>query len=332
MRNNKLTVIVVPDIERKVRRFRTTKAAIWLILIVIICALCALYLWREWTKQIYDDQVVQLANQLTNERRSHNDAITEKNETIEALQQKIIQLNEQTEEVKGKLAELRQLELTITSLTGVNLSDIEDVEDNEFDNEEMGRQEPGARVLQAAGGEYIPADEEGIMDLAAQTGASLSQLSVTLSQMSDKLEALIEEIEHLQYLSSITPSIWPTSSRRISSGFGYRIDPFTRRSAFHSGIDIEGELNNDVYATAAGLVAETGYNSTLGNYIIIDHSLGIRTLYGHLRKILVEENTRVDKGDRIGLMGSTGRSTGPHLHYEVHQNGDPIDPKPYLQD
>jgi len=329
MRNNKLTVIVVPNFERKVRRFRTTKTTIWLVLIAIICALGALYLWREWTKQIYDEKVVRLADQLTDEWRSHNDAISEKNETIEALQQKIIQLTKQTEEVRSKLAELRQLESTLISLTGVNLYDTNSEANRD---EEMITQEAEARSMQAAGGEFIPADEEGVMDLATQTGASLSQLSASLSQMSDKLEALIEEIRHLQYLSSITPSIWPTSGGRISSGYGYRIDPFTRRSAFHSGIDIEGDLNDDVYATAAGIVAETGYSSTLGNYIIIDHSLGIRTLYGHLKKILVDENTRVDKGDRIGLMGSTGRSTGPHLHYEVHKSGEPVDPTPYLQD
>jgi murein DD-endopeptidase MepM/ murein hydrolase activator NlpD len=325
MRNNKLTVIVVPNFERKVRRFRTTKATICLVLIAIICAMCALYLWREWTKQIYDEQVVRLANQLTDERISHNDALTEKEATIEALQQKIIQLTEQTEEVRSKLAELQQLELILISLTGVSLSDI-------YFDEEMNEQEAADSSLRASGGAYIPAEEEGIMELAAETGTALSQLSISLSRMSDKLAALIEEIEHLRYLSSITPTIWPTSGRRISSGYGYRIDPFTRRSAFHSGIDIEGKLNDDVYATAAGTVAETGYNSTLGNYIIIDHTLGIRTLYGHLRKILVDENASVDKGDRIGLMGSTGRSTGPHLHYEVHRNGETVDPGPYLQE
>jgi murein DD-endopeptidase MepM/ murein hydrolase activator NlpD len=325
MRNNKLTVIVVPDIDRKVRRFRTTKTTIWFAVLVIISALCALYLWREWTKQTYDEEVVRLANQLTDERRSHDDAISAKNETIETLQQKIIELTEQTEEIRGRLAELQQLEMTLISLTGVNLSDIEN-------HDEMTVESTTDKSVQAAGGEFIPADEDGILELASQTGTSLSLLSLSLSEMSDKLEALIEEIKHLQYLSSITPSIWPTSGRRISSSFGYRIDPFTRRSAYHSGIDIEGELNDDVYATAAGIVVETGYNSTLGNYVIIDHSLGIRTLYGHLRSILVDAKARVDKGERIGLMGSTGRSTGPHVHYEVHKNGKPVDPKPYLQE
>lgn len=312
----KLTVIVIPEVQRSVRRFRTSRLAILITALSLICSLAATYAWLRSTKQTYDGTIVQLQNRLSDEIRAHRQELSSKDETIEALQQEVIQLTLQTEEVRERLGELRRLEAEIQALTGVSVPDLKD------DN---------APHVQAAGGSFHRPEPEDILKLAGDTETSLQELSRSLTQMSDRLALLIEELEQLQYLASITPSIRPAAGR-INSSYGYRIDPFTRRSAFHSGIDIDGKRNDPIYATAAGLIVETGRTSELGNYIIIDHSLGIRTLYAHLNEILVDEQARVDKGELIGRMGSTGRSTGPHLHYEVHKNGVPVDPQAYIED
>lgn len=312
----KLTVIVVPEVERKVRRFRTSRLAILIIALSLLSSLAAAYVWLRSAKLTYDGTIVQLQNRLSDEILSHHDELIARDETIEELQQEIIQLTMQTEEVRERLGELRRLEDEIQALTGVSLPDLKDED---------------ALPVQAAGGSFHPPEPEDILKLAGDTESSLQELSRSLTQMSERLALLIEELEQMQYLASITPSIRPAAGR-INSGYGYRLDPFTRRSAFHSGIDIDGKRNDPIYATAAGTVVETGRTSELGNYIIIDHSLGIRTLYAHLNEILVEEKARIDKGDRIGRMGSTGRSTGTHLHYEVHKNGNPVDPLDYIED
>jgi murein DD-endopeptidase MepM/ murein hydrolase activator NlpD len=102
-----------------------------------------------------------------------------------------------------------------------------------------------------------------------------------------------------------------------SSGFGARVDPFTRRYAFHPGIDFAGPWGSLVWATAPGKVVFAGYRGGYGNMVEIDHGYGLHTRYGHLSKITVRNGARIDKGGNLGRIGSTGRSTGPHVHYEV---------------
>jgi murein DD-endopeptidase MepM/ murein hydrolase activator NlpD len=128
---------------------------------------------------------------------------------------------------------------------------------------------------------------------------------------------------------SSTPSIWPTKGW-LSSGFGYRISPFTGLREFHKGLDISNREGTKVIATADGVVTFAGKNGLFGDMIKIDHGHGIMTRYGHLEKMLIKRGDVVKRGDVIGLMGNTGRSTGPHLHYEVFLNGLPVNPKKYI--
>jgi murein DD-endopeptidase MepM/ murein hydrolase activator NlpD len=116
-----------------------------------------------------------------------------------------------------------------------------------------------------------------------------------------------------------------------SSGFGVRIDPFFRRPAMHTGLDFRGDSGDPVRATAAGTVAQAGWNGGYGKLIEIDHGNGLSTRYGHLSEILVREGQSVKAGQTIGRIGSTGRSTGPHLHYETRNDGDAVDPNKFLR-
>nr|WP_246593561.1 M23 family metallopeptidase [Evansella tamaricis] len=122
----------------------------------------------------------------------------------------------------------------------------------------------------------------------------------------------------------------PTDNGRITSHFGNRADPFTRATSFHSGIDIAAPLNTPIYATADGIIISVGWEGGYGRTIVIEHGDTYETLYAHLNEIYISVGDEVEKGDLIGGMGTTGRSTGVHLHYEIRRNGSLVDPYPYM--
>lgn len=126
------------------------------------------------------------------------------------------------------------------------------------------------------------------------------------------------------------PARWPARGL-LSSGFGWRRDPFTRRHKFHSGLDVAGDKGDPIKASAEGTVVRSEWNSGYGQMIEVDHGFGITTLYGHCSKLLVEPGDHVTAGEIIAKMGSTGRSTGTHLHFEVRLDGEAVDPLPYLR-
>jgi murein DD-endopeptidase MepM/ murein hydrolase activator NlpD len=117
----------------------------------------------------------------------------------------------------------------------------------------------------------------------------------------------------------------------VTSGFGPRLDPFVKQYAFHSGIDLKGDPGDVARSTAAGRVTIASYQGGYGLMVEIDHGNGLATRYGHLSVIEVSEGQMVEAGEPIGLIGTTGRSTGPHLHYEVRVAGEPVDPQRYLR-
>ena len=117
----------------------------------------------------------------------------------------------------------------------------------------------------------------------------------------------------------------------VSSGFGVRIDPFIRAPAMHTGLDFRGETGDPVRATADGTVTVAGWNGGYGKMVEIDHGNGFSTRYGHLSDIDVKVGQRVRAGQIVGKVGSTGRSTGPHLHYETRVDGDAVDPRKFLR-
>lgn len=139
-------------------------------------------------------------------------------------------------------------------------------------------------------------------------------------------QKLTEDQERLDH----TPTQRPVQGGFISSGFGVRRDPFTKSMNRHEGIDISQERGTPVSATAAGKVIYTGYYYSYGKFVVIDHGYGYQTAYGHLHAIDCREGQMVAKGQHIAQVGSTGRSTGCHLHYEVRVNGEPVDPSDYF--
>lgn len=145
----------------------------------------------------------------------------------------------------------------------------------------------------------------------------------------DKQAAKIFEEEKEEIKDSGIAFSWPCKWKGVSSPFGSRLHPVLRRYIFHEGVDLQGKRGDAVSAAKSGTVIYSGWMSGYGKLIIIDHGNGYTTRYGHLNSISVEKGAEVSAGDYIGEIGSTGRSTGPHLHFEIRKNGRPVDPLKY---
>jgi len=130
--------------------------------------------------------------------------------------------------------------------------------------------------------------------------------------------------------STYTPSIWPVLGR-ITDGFGERLDPFSGEGAFHTGVDVGADYGAPVHVTADGMVLDAGQHSGYGRVVIVAHGFGITTWYAHLSSYAVVPGTRVKRGEVIGYAGISGRSTGPHVHYEVRMNNAPVNPWRYMK-
>ncbi len=171
---------------------------------------------------------------------------------------------------------------------------------------------------EAMGGPFVPADLPGRGDEFSRAYASLSG---SIDLMNDLRGAL-----------PFAPLRQPLPGQiEVTSPFGYRIDPFFGRPALHTGMDLHGEYGEPVHATASGRVTIAGPTGGYGNMVEIDHGAGLATRYGHLSRVDVAPGQWVTAGAEIGAIGSTGRSTGPHLHYEVRMDGAPVDPSRFLK-
>ncbi|WP_235775603.1 MULTISPECIES: M23 family metallopeptidase [Paenibacillus] len=192
--------------------------------------------------------------------------------------------------------------------------------------------------LLRVGGEYVAVHQapealavSGTRDELAELGSQLEEMITSLNQtLQEAQEANAARLE--QALSEQAKAfLWPTSSRTISSSFGYRTDPFKGTAAYHGGIDIAAQTGDFVFAAQAGTVITVDRTAARGNYIVIDHGGGIQTWYMHLSAENVSPGDKVAKGQRIGEVGSTGRSTGPHLHFQVEKQDKLVDPLSYVQ-
>ncbi len=157
----------------------------------------------------------------------------------------------------------------------------------------------------------------------------MAQLNNATAVKSDEFESLLGRLEAQKNLLAHTPAIRPAKGWTTSK-FGYRQSPFTGKREFHKGLDIANRKGSPVIATADGIVTFTGSKGLLGEVLVIDHGHGIVTRYAHLDKIISKKGTRVERGQVIAHMGTSGRSTGPHLHYEVRLNGVPVNPTKYI--
>jgi len=213
-------------------------------------------------------------------------------------------------DIKRQMERIREMDLKLKHLTG-----------------SYSRRGQGGSLW---AGERIKDMESNKMDRDLnRINEELNILREEASGRETSLKRLIEFFEGYRYRRSSSPSLWPLKGL-ITSGFGYRESPFNGKSEFHSGIDISCNSGTPVLAPADGIVSYIGYNEGLGRFIELEHGYGITTIYGHLSKTDVVIGDRVSRGHVIGYTGSSGTTTGPHLHYEVRLHGAPINPFKFI--
>lgn len=197
-----------------------------------------------------------------------------------------------------------------------------------------------SRWLAGSGGhdKYANLAKFASAETVIETQERVELLSHQIALHSRSLDTIAGMVNEKEKMLSSIPSIKPVredklhESINVLSGFGYRIHPIYRVKKFHAGIDFSADHGTAIQATGDGVVVRAGRDGGYGNVVVISHGYGYETLYGHMSKIEVQNGQKVKRGQRIGLIGSTGASTGPHCHYEVHVNGKVVNPLSFVHD
>jgi murein DD-endopeptidase MepM/ murein hydrolase activator NlpD len=167
-------------------------------------------------------------------------------------------------------------------------------------------------------------------ELSTEIAGQLNNLTARISYQLDSYKGIEKLIQNQDAKLASIPAIQPVSNKdldRIASGFGMRIDPVYGTPKMHKGLDFTAPQGTPIYATGDGVVSEAGFSEGgYGNHVVINHGYGYETLYGHMVRLKARAGQKVKRGEVIGWVGSTGKSTGPHCHYEVHVQGNPVDP------
>ena len=217
-----------------------------------------------------------------------------------------------------KIAELQAHLMRIDAL-GDRLVEVGKLDRDEFD---FSAQPPMGGI-----DDSLPGDMQQLGDLSTD----MERISALLTDREDKLTALEQVLMSRELMAEIVPSGRPVKKGWMSSGFGKRTDPFTGKKTYHRGLDFAGKRGSEVVAVASGVVTRAKKAAGYGNVVEIKHADGYSTLYGHNKEVLVKEGEVVSKGQPVALLGSTGRSSGPHVHFEVHKNGKIVDPLRYVR-
>lgn len=318
------SLLIVPE-SSEIKQFNVPSWIPKLLILVIIITLSSssYFIWDLYTSfnNLEEDYLVKKRNLdiLT-------DITTNQKNEIENLETAIT-------EFEKRLQSITELETTVKSLVGLDKSTSE--EDNESNskttttNESSSDQKRQSSITSSRGGDSLIRRNPNPLDEISNREFEISSISNMLQESQKELSVLIENVEkRLAYLEA-KPNLFPTEGR-ISSPFGYRNNPFGSGRELHTGIDISNWYGTTVTAAGSGVVTYAGYNGGYGKVIVIKHGYGYESIYAHNNKLLVKVGDRVEKGQKISEMGSTGRSTGPHLHFEIRLNSKPINPKTVL--
>ncbi|HYG65442.1 MAG TPA: peptidoglycan DD-metalloendopeptidase family protein [Thermoanaerobaculia bacterium] len=298
------TVIFVPHAHTKLRKWRISNLQIGVAVgaLVLLTVAAALALWSFFSTPSNPAEVARLRQENEQLRLANHRFET----SIQSLQNQLGSYEERT----------RQLAI-VAGLENLG----EGVEAG------IGGGEPMPPIADLGAGGPAPGEEaRGEIDATdlPEMASRAEHLAGTLDQVQAKLD------ERMRWLSA-TPAITPVRGI-LTSGFGYRSDPVTHGRGVHQGVDIAAATGQPVKASADGIVIRAGVEGGLGQAVFLSHGYGLTTRYGHLSRIDVRPGQRVKRGEVVGRVGNTGRSTGPHLHYEVRVDGEPVNPLAYLYD
>lgn len=319
--SRQMTLLVMREAHQPIRQIQVSKPLIIAVPMIALLSLSGLIVHMKLES---GEQIAQLQQQLYAKELQFNVVVTNKEQAIIRLQNEVISLSAEAKDMMGKMERVSELEDELQRFINKYNTG------NKVPASALTTTTENASDQQGLGGEFIAVHDNEIYDLATQTHNDYEIISDMLDEMEKNVPITLNRARQTQYSLSGTPSAWPTLSTRLTSNFGYRTDPFTGKAAFHAGIDISGKVGDPIFAAGAGTVITSEASPSRGNYIVIQHPNGIQSWYLHLQRLKVAKGDIVTKGQTIGSLGSTGRSTGPHLHFEIMKNNEKVDPAKYV--
>lgn len=328
-RKPKWSFVVMRGADKTVKQFHVSKRSVLAAPTAAVLAVSGCIAGLQM-KSAYE--LNHLEEQLSKQTAYFTQTVSKKDEAIVSLQQEILQLSRQAQDTKLKVGELQELEMKLKQFIEKYGSSIDPTNTNALPNEKKEQSIKALSMTADQSPSYSPIvqDSKRIASLAQHTGLDLLAISAMVDTLEESMELTLQLAQARKASVDGYPSGWPTRSKQLTSGFGYRKDPFTGRATFHAGIDIVGKLGDPVFSAAEGTIRETGNDSSLGRFIVIDHLGGLQSMYMHLKLIEVKEGDIVVRGEKIGLLGTSGRSTGPHLHFQILQKNEPVNPLKFL--
>lgn len=309
----RLTIMVVPDGATTVRRFRISRrlfrilvwASILFFVLMVAAAVAGALFYRSISNQLDENQRL-------------------KGENVK-LRTDLVQVHEKVAGAQTILDRIQRFDTKLRTITQLHdpkrhlaLGPFDLRKPNEVDAGEPGVIDPVVMAISER-----PQMAIGLL------GRRLDELIAEAERREGSIRQLETFLRGQKVRLASTPSIWPARGW-LTSTFGTRTDPYTGKNTMHRGIDVANQEGVPIIAPARGVITFSGTSGGFGKVVVIDHGYGVRTRYAHLSELAVGVGDRVDRGDRIGRIGNSGRSTGPHLHYEVEVNGVAENPMSYI--
>lgn len=334
------TFMMIPNDEDNVKTYRFPKWIVKaIILLMIFILLVSSYFVHsfvsikgEYAKKTKDMETLEVVNNNQKKQIIELQIHTENiNSELQSYTENInSELQSYTQNINEKINSLNALENEVRGLVGLSTDGVD------YENEELSILYSQANTeieLPSRSGmnrrnidSSLEYDQSVVLQ---QIGKDLTAIEENLSQEEDNYLILKDDVSmQLDYLAA-KPTAWPTNGR-VTSSFGKRRAPMRGASTNHMGIDIANKYGSPIIAAGKGEVTFAGWKAGLGYTVILSHGYGFDTLYGHNSKINVEVGQEVEKGQIIARLGNSGKSTGPHVHFEIHVNGNPVDPMEYL--
>jgi murein DD-endopeptidase MepM/ murein hydrolase activator NlpD len=308
MASKKITIVVVPEGPRKIRQIKIPRFWVFSLALVFLAASLSLV----WVVRDY----LSIKRDLPR-LSSLQDENTLQKQQINSLAGKVEAINQ-------KMAELKEFDRKVKAMVSMDPSKGSGIETAGEPQQFIGIGGSDSSL----GGSNSPS-EKGHKKLVRIMYRSLDNLDSDISVQKDEKAELIRLLDRQKSILSSTPSVWPARGW-VSSGFGYRLSPFTTEKELHRGLDICSRKGAPVIAPADGVVAYADWDPGYGKTVIINHGYGLNTMYAHLDKVHVKKGQVVKRHQEIAQVGDSGRTTGCHLHYEVHLNGVPVNPLRYI--
>jgi len=288
-----------------------SSAFIGILIVGLVSAGYITYDYRKLRKHIAEMEVME-------------DCIVSQQEEIIDQRKEIQAFSEKISMLKDELFALKEYETRVRELADISKTKKQDKIENQGENKNLGVGGP------------LPEDINTTVDLEKKHGQLIDEmhqqadeLKLSSARQGEKIRDLLKELLEKQKRVNCTPSIRPVKGRTTSK-FGYRRSAFTNKREYHKGYDIGAPGGTPVVATADGAIKFVGRKGSFGKMIVVDHGYGYTTCYAHVSKIMKNKGDRVKRGDMIALVGNTGRSTGPHVHYEVLKKGVAVNPQKYF--